>query len=95
MNNGARWLIFFIHSSLRYTRKSIETSNSIVCTYVDYLYSIWELERSSNWFIKHPYVPEWTITMNFLEQNGKHIEAKKPQCQSLQHKVIRTRPPYG
>lgn len=59
MNNGARWLIF-IHSSLRYTRKSIETSNSIVYTGVgidaDYLYSIWELERSSNWFIKHPYV---------------------------------------
>lgn len=59
MNNGARWLIF-IHSSLCYTRKSIETSNSIVYTGVgidvDYLYSIWELERSSNWFIKHPYV---------------------------------------
>lgn len=33
--------------------------------------------------------------MNFLDQNGKHIEAKKPQCQSLQHKVTRTRPPYG
>lgn len=60
MNNGARWLIFFIHSSLRYTRKSIETSNSIVYTGVgidaDYLYNIWELERSSNWFIKRPYV---------------------------------------
>lgn len=31
--------------------------------------------------------------MNFLEQNGKHIEVKKPQCQSLQHKVTRTRSP--
>lgn len=75
------------------------TANSIVRTGVgidvDYLYSIWELERSSNWFIKHPYVPEWTITMNFLEQNGKHIEAKKPQCQSLQHKVTRTGSPCG
>lgn len=57
MNNGACWLIFFIHSSLRYTRKSIETSNSIVYTGVGIdVDSIWELERSSNWFIKHPYV---------------------------------------
>lgn len=31
--------------------------------------------------------------MNFLEQNGKHIEEKKPQCQSLQHKVTRSRSP--
>lgn len=57
MNNGARWLIFVIHSSLCYTRKSIETSNSIVYTGVGIdVDSIWELERSSNWFIKHPYV---------------------------------------